>query len=460
MKKSSKDEADKMEKVISLAKRRGFIFSGSEIYGGFSGMWDYGPFGVTLKENIKRLWWRMFVEERDDIYGLDSAILMRSDVWRTSGHTENFADPLVEDLKTGKRFRADHLLENAGFEASKMNIEEMNSAIADNDIKSPDNNNLSEVKSFNMMFETSIGAVFSEENKSYLRPETAQGIFANFKNVYDSMHPKLPFGIAQIGKAFRNEISPRDFIFRAREFEQMEIEYFVRESEWKEHFENFRKEMWRWIKALGLSEDAVHELEVPEEDRAHYSKRTIDFEFDYPFGRKELYGLAYRTDYDLKKHSEASGVDLEYIDQEGNERFIPHIIEPSLGVDRTILAVLLNGYKEDDLGGEKRVFLSLPASIAPVRVAVFPLVKNKPEITDKAKEIYKMIKNKYPNTYYDEGGSIGKRYRRQDEIGTPHCVTVDFETLEDGAVTVRNRDSGEQERVKIEELENYFKNNE
>jgi glycyl-tRNA synthetase len=301
------------------------------------------------------------------------------------------------------------------------------------------------------MFKTSVGAG-EEATDSYLRPETAQGMFVNFKNIIDSFHPSLPFGTAQIGKVFRNEIAPREFLFRAREFEQMEIEYFVRENEWEKHFEEWRKEMLDWTLSIGLSKDKINELEVPEEDRAHYSRRTIDFEYDFPFGRKELYGLAYRTDFDLRSHQNKSGVSLEYFDESSKERFIPHVIEPTFGLDRTILAILCESYTEDELGGEKRTFLKLVDDLAPVKVAVFPLLKNKLELVNKALEVHAFIKKSIPNTEFDDNGNIGKRYRRQDEIGTPYCITVDFETLENDTVTLRDRDTGKQERLKINEL--------
>lgn len=396
-----------MEKIVSLCKRRGFIFQGSEIYGGMSGMWDYGPLGVALKNNIKSLWWRMFVEDRDDMYGVDAAIMMNPKVWEVSGHVAGFADPLGD-------------------------------------------------KMFNTMFKTSVGAG-EEALISYLRPETAGGIFVNFKNVVDSMHPKLPFGIAQIGKAFRNEIAPRDFIFRAREFEQMEIEYFVDSREWERYFEIWRTAMHEWIKAVGIDAGMVHELEVSESDRAHYSKRTIDFEFDFPFGRKELYGLAYRTDFDLSAHAKSSGVDLSYVDSATGKKIVPHVIEPSLGLDRTVLATLLSAYKEDEIGGEARTYLSFQKNIAPVKAAVFPLLKNKPELVSRAREIYETLKKEHSRSagwliMWDDNGNIGKRYRRQDEIGTPACVTVDFQTLEDDTVTVRDRDSGVQTRIFMQNL--------
>lgn len=463
--------SDTMESLISLCKRRGFIFQGSEIYGGLAGTWDYGPLGVSLKNNIKKIWWKRFVEDREDMYGVDAALLMNPRTWEASGHVAGFADPLVEDLKTKKRFRADHLLEEVGVDPKGMSLADMDAKIKEKGIKSPDGNALGPVRQFNMMFKTNIGATEDGSSISYLRPETAQGMFVNFKNILDTFHPKLPFGTAQIGKAFRNEIAPRDFLFRAREFEQMEIEYFVNPKDWEKTFEHFREEVINFTKDVGLTQSKVHELEIADADRAFYSKRTIDFEFDWPFGRKELYGLAYRTDYDLKQHSEFSKVDLSYFDEENKQRFIPHCIEPSFGLDRTVLAVLADAYCEDELGtegkegegkGDKRVFLKLSPNVAPYRAAVFPLLKNKPALIDKAQEIYRMLKKEFAerglgSVDFDDNGNIGKRYRRQDEIGTPYCVTIDFDTIEkDAGVTIRNRDSGKQERVSIERLVSYL----
>ena len=397
-----------MEKIVSLCKRRGFVFPGSEIYGGLAGTYDYGPLGVVLKENIERLWLQMFRDSRDDMYGVDAAILMNPKVWEASGHVQTFADPLADG------------------------------------------------KMFNTMFKTSAGAG-EEVSTVYMRPETAGGIFTNFKNVVDSMHPKMPFGIAQVGKAFRNEIAPRDFIFRLRELSQMEVEYFVKPSDWEQAFEEWRKLMHLFAVAVGLPQAMTHELEVPDGERAHYSKRTIDFEFDYPFGRKELWGLAYRTDFDLSAHANASSTELSYIDEETNEKYIPHVIEPSLGVDRTILAVLTSAYREDTMGDETRIYLALSPKIAPVKAMVSPLLKNKSELVAKAREVRAELKKVHPAIAWDDNGNIGKRYRRQDEIGTPFCITIDFDTLGEShelkdTVTLRHRDTGEQERLTVAEV--------
>jgi len=452
-----------LEDIISLCKRRGFIYQGSDIYGGLSGTWDYGPLGVMIKDQVKRLWWERFVDNRTDMYGIDAAILMNPKVWIASGHVGGFADPLVEDLKTKKRYRADHVLESAGFSVSGKSLAEMDTMIKDNKIKSTDGNDFGDVRQFNMMFKTNIGAIESDDNVVYLRPETAQGMFVNFKNIQDTFHPKLPFGMAQIGKAFRNEIAPRDFVFRVREFEQMEIEYFVNPKNANDAFSHFQKEINEFIVDIGLDKDKLHELEIGDEDRAHYSSRTIDFEYDFPIGRKELFGLANRTDFDLKAHGEGSKVDLSYFDEETKERFIPHCIEPSFGLERTILAILSTAYDTDNIGEEERIVLRLHKNIAPYRVAVLPLVKNKEELVNKAKEVFEMVKNiasknsiAKSKVVYDETQSIGKRYRRQDEIGTPICLTVDFDSLEKGTVTLRDRDSGKQEIVKIEDLEKMF----
>ncbi len=441
-----------METIVSLAKRRGFIYQGSEIYGGLAGTWDYGPLGVQLKRNIQNLWWQTFIDNREDMHGLDAAILMNQKVWQASGHTETFVDPLCEDTVNHKRYRTDHLLQDNGVDPEGMTMQQMDEVIKEKGIKSPDGNALSESRTFNMMFKTNVGPLQDESSVSYLRPETAQGIFTNYKNVLDSFYPNLPFGIGQIGKAFRNEISPRDFVFRSREFEQMEVEYFVDPKRWEEAFEQWRSDIKNFLSELGLPEDSIHELEVPEEDRAHYSKRTIDFEFDFPHKRDELLGLAYRTDFDLMNIQNATGKSMEYTIKGTNNKFVPHVIEPSFGVERAIVAVLVSAYHEDEINGEKRVVMKFPEHIAPVRCAVSPLLKNKPELVKKAREVYKILKKKHGNVMWDDNGNIGKRYRRQDEIGTPECVVIDFQTLEDDTVTVRNRDTTEQKRVVKKDL--------
>ena len=442
-----------MEDIISLCKRRGFIYQGSDVYGGLSGTWDYGPLGVQLKRNIMNLWWRMFVDERDDIYGVDAAILMNPKVWKASGHVDTFVDPLCEDTVNHRRYRTDHILKDNGIDADGLTMEQMDEVIAEKGIKSPDGNPLSKSRTFNMMFKTSVGATESEDSVAYLRPETAQGIFTNFKNVVDSFYPDLPFGIAQQGKAFRNEIAPRDFVFRSREFEQMEIEYFVNPENWQEAFDELLKSTHEFLEALGLDPKNIHELDVPAEDRAHYSKKTIDIEYDFPIGKEELMGIAYRTDFDLMNIQRVSGKSMEYTIKGTNEKFVPHVIEPSFGVERALMAVLSSAYREDEQNGSKRVYLALPEHLAPVKFAVSPLLKNKPELVEKARELYANLSKKNPGrVMWDDNGNIGKRYRRQDEIGTPHCVVIDFQTLEDDTVTVRERDTTEQRRVSINEL--------
>ena len=443
----------KMEDIISLCKRRGFIYQGSDVYGGLSGTWDYGPLGVQLKRNIMQLWWRRFVDERDDIYGVDAAILMNQKVWKASGHVDTFVDPLCEDTVNHRRYRTDHILKDNGIDADGMTMAEMDAAIAEKGIKSPDGNPLSQSRTFNMMFKTHVGATESEDSISYLRPETAQGIFTNFKNVVDSFYPNLPFGIAQQGKAFRNEIAPRDFVFRSREFEQMEIEYFVDPSKWQEAFDELLAATHAFLAELGLRQEHIHELDVPPEDRAHYSKKTIDIEYDYPIGCEELMGIAYRTDFDLMNIQRVSNKSMEYTVKGTNTKFVPHVIEPSFGVERALMAVLSGAYREDEQNGEKRVYLALPEHLAPVKFAVSPLLKNKPELVEKSREVYVQLAKANPGrVMWDDNGNIGKRYRRQDEIGTPYCVVIDFQTLEDGTVTVRERDTTEQRRVKVEEL--------
>lgn len=445
-----------IDNIISLCKRRGFIFPGSEIYGGLANSWDYGPLGAQLRKNIKDFWWKNFVETREDMVGFDGAILMNPRVWEASGHVATFHDPLVEDIVTHKRYRADHLLEDAGINPSGMTIEQMGEAIKSKGLKSPDGNEFSAPRQFNMMFQTTIGTVQEEGSTVYLRPETAQAMFVNFKNVAMTTRKRLPFGIAQIGKAFRNEITPGNFVFRTLEFEQMEIEYFLEESEWSETFERWTTDIEKFAAAIGIDTTHIHRFEVPDEDRSHYSKRTIDFMFDFPFGQKELWGMAYRTNFDLTQHQTHSGQSLEFTDPDDNKRkLIPHVIEPSFGVDRTLLALLTSCYTEETVAeGDTRIVLKFLPHIAPVQVAVLPLMK-KDGMSEKAHEIAAELR-KYFRVDYDEAGSLGKRYRREDEIGTPYCVTVDYETFDDHAVTVRDRDTMQQERVKIDDLKNYF----
>jgi glycyl-tRNA synthetase len=416
-----------LEDITSLCKRRGFIFQGSEIYGGLAGTWDYGPLGVTLKKNLMDLWWKTFVEDRDDMVGVDAAILMNQKVWQASGHVDTFTDPLVECSKCRGRFRADKI------DTSKCPV-------------CGETNSFGEAREFNMMFKTQVGPIEDKNSISYLRPETAQGIFTNFKNVVDTLYPDVPFGIAQIGKAFRNEISPRDFVFRSREFNQMEIEYFIHESNWEELFEKWREDIKTFLEKAGVDMSGVTEFEVPADDLAHYSKRTIDYEFAYPHGNDELLGLAYRTDFDLQNIQRDSGKKMEYRPKDGSPAFMPHVIEPSFGVERLIMAVLVSAFKKDVQNGEERIYLKLPVNIAPVKYCVSPLLKNKPELVAEARRIYDSLKKKHP-VMWDDNGNIGKRYRRQDEIGTPYCIVVDFQTLEDGTVTIRDRDTTEQKRV-------------
>lgn len=403
------------------------MFPGSEIYGGLANSFDYGPLGVELKNNIKNAWWKRFVHERDDMAGIDAALIMNPKVWEASGHLKEFSDPLVECDKCKRRFRADHI------EGKKC----------------PDcGGKLGESRQFNLMLKSFLGVTEDSASTVYFRPETAQAMFVDFKNVLDTTRRKIPFGVAQIGKAFRNEVTPGNFIFRTREFEQMEIEYFIpipkEDNEWEKHFDYWQKEMWAWCtEELGIEKKNLHDCECEPQNRAHYSKKTIDIEYDYPFGRSELYGLAYRTDFDLKNHF----AEPPYEDPDTKEKFYPHVIEPTFGVDRSVLAVLLDAYKEE----KERVVLKLKPKLAPYKVAVFPLLKNKPELVKKAGEVYKMLKKEF-NTAFDDRGNIGKRYYSQDEIGTPFCVTVDFESLERNDVTLRDRDTMKQRRVKLVNL--------
>jgi glycyl-tRNA synthetase len=562
---SAPSDSQRMEKIVSLCKRRGFIFQSSEIYGGLNGAWDYGPLGVELKRNLKNYWWRVMVHERDDVVGMDGSILMNRAVWKASGHEETFTDPMVDCLLTGKRFRADQIEPQTGIvyyysgAVDLSEFEQMFDRVTDSrapNVKdeihknknrvfsmitdwqvSPDPNYkkmasavLSEIRkdkriasdqsysvllprgkpvesahkiatqfyvqrgvqrpelqderneklektirynpengslltaprAFNLMFKTYVGATEDESSVTYLRPETAQSIFVQFKNVLEVSRKKLPFGIAQIGKTFRNEINPRNFTFRSREFEQMELEYFCRAEEGMKWLDYWLEERLKFYENIGIPRTKLHAHEIPDEERAFYSKGTYDIEFDFPFGRQELEGVAYRTDYDLQQHQKASGKSLEYFDEETKQRFIPHVVEPSAGVDRTVLALICEAYDEDTAPDEKgkletRIVLRFHPRMAPIKCAVFPLLKNKEPLVAKAKEIVDLLRP-HMNVFYDEGGAIGRRYRRQDEIGTPFAVTVDFETLGEkdpalrDTVTLRDRDSMKQERVPITEL--------
>lgn len=440
--------AVKLEDLVSLCKRRGFIFPGSDVYGGMAGTWDYGPLGVSLKKKIMNSWWNFWVEKREDMYGVDAAIIMNPKTWVASGHTATFSDPLVECLECHGRFRADKLADGINESVTTEEFKKLN-------VKCPTcgKTNWGPIRKFNMMFSTHVGPIVDDTSIAYLRPETAQGIFTNYKNVVDSIYPSIPFGVAQQGKAFRNEISPRDFVFRSREFEQMEIEYFVHPDTWEENFEKLLKSVHEFLEEkMELPKDMIHELEVAPADRAHYSKRTVDVEFDYPIGREELMGIAYRTDFDLQNIARESGKNMEYRDKFTGETFVPHVIEPSFGVERLLMAILTVAYTEEEKDGKKRVFLKLPKDLAPYRFCVSPLLKNKPELVAKAQEVYKKLREKYGNVTWDDSGNIGKRYLKQDEIGTPECVVIDFDSLEDDSVTIRDRDTTEQKRVKISEL--------
>lgn len=445
-----------LDTIVSLCKRRGFVFQASEIYGGLAGFYDYGPLGVELVNNIKQEWWRAMVREQDNIFGVDGAIIQNTKLWEASGHVAGFTDPLVEDTVTHKRYRADHL---AGVDSN--DLEELTKLLKDK--KSPDGNPLGPVRTFNMMMKTYVGPVESSESTAYLRPETAGSIFTNYENVRETMRAKLPFGVAQIGKAFRNEISPRDFIFRVRELEQMEMQYFIRPETQDENYQKWRDFAWDFIiNRMGIAEANIQWHEHEDGERAHYAAAAHDVYFKFPQGFKELMGTHNRTDFDLGNHQRVSGKDLQYFDDETRERFLPNVIESSMGVGRMFMAILTDAYHEEEVNGETRVVLKLKPSMAPYRVAVSPLLKNKPELVEKAREVYAMLKKEFGNVMWDDNGNIGKRYRRQDEIGTPYCVVIDFNTLEGSAsgkegdtkdtVTVRNRDTTEQTRQSIADL--------
>ena len=439
-------DAQRMERIVSLCKRRGFIFQSSEIYGGLNGVWDYGPLGTELKRNLKNYWWRVMVHERDDVVGLDGSILTHPATLKASGHVDTFTDPMVDCRSCKARLRADQIKNKKG----------------ENQCPNCGGKDLTEPRAFNLMFQTQMGASADPDAIAYLRPETAQSIFVQFKNVLDTSRKKLPFGIAQIGKAFRNEINPRNFTFRSREFEQMELEYFCRPNDGMQLLEYWKEERLKFYENIGIPRAKLHVLNVPDADRAFYSKGTYDIEYEFPFGRQELEGVAYRTDYDLTQHQTASGKSLEYFDDETKEKFIPHVVEPSAGVDRTVLAMICEAYTEDQAPDDKgkmetRTVLRFQPRMAPVKCAIFPLLKNKEPLVAKAKEVVDLLRP-HMSIFYDESGAIGRRYRRQDEIGTPFGVTIDFETLGEkgdelkNTVTLRDRDSMKQERVAIKDL--------
>ena len=448
-----------LEKIISLSKRRGFIFPGSEIYGGLANTYDFGPLGTELKRNLINLWWKTFVTNRSDMYGLDTSILMSPKVWEASGHTANFTNVMIDCLTCHFRTRADQLIEDAVPEMKNVEgkpLTELDQLIADQAIKCPKcgNKTWTKVRNFNQLFETQIGIITEGKNTAYLRGELAQGMFVDFKQILDSVHPKLPFGLAQSGKVFRNEITMGKFTFRTLEFDLAEFEYFVKPDEWETHFEYWKKAMYDFAISLGLPADKLRWRAHTKEELSHYSSRTEDLEYQFPWGFKEMWGLAYRTDFDLKSHSEKSGVDLHYTDPYTNEKFIPHVIEPTFGLSRLLTIILMNAYFEDT--EKQRVVMKLPQALAPYKVAVFPLVGNKEELSLKAKAIFTDLQ-KTMSVVLDERGNIGKRYFTQDEVGTPYCVTVDYQTLEDDTVTVRERDTATQIRVKTADLHSALK---
>lgn len=450
-----------MEKLVSLAKRRGYVFPGSEIYGGLANSWDYGPLGTELKNNIKKYWWKNFVQDQHDVVGLDAAIIMNSSVWEASGHVGGFSDPLMDCKSCKTRHRADKLIEETLFSRGEeeqvegLSNEALKQKVIDLDVKCPKcgETDFTDIRQFNLMFQTHQGVTQDNTSVVYLRPETAQGIFVNFKSIQTASRKKVPFGIAQIGKAFRNEITPGNFIFRTREFEQMELEFFCHPDNSMDQFKYWKEYCWKWAQEFGLKKDSIRMRDHDDEELSHYSSATSDIEFKFPFGWGELWGVAHRGDFDLTRHQEHSGKDMKYMDPTTNEKYVPHVIEPSLGVGRVALAFLLDAYTEEDLdNGDSRVVLKLDNRLAPVKVAVLPLSK---KLAEKAQEVFDGVCGHFACDY-DESQSIGKRYRRQDEIGTPFCVTVDFDTPEDQAVTVRHRDSMEQERVPLDQLVNYI----
>ncbi len=447
---------DTMKKVVALAKRRGFIFPGSQIYGGLANTYDYGPLGAELLRNIRNYWWDYFVTKRENIYGLETSILMNPKVWESSGHTETFTDALIECKQCHQRTRADHLIENKlkDTKVEGKSLDELQKLIDKNQIKCPSCGqfNWTSIREFKLLFETKIGIVPESQSLAYLRGETAQGMFVDFKQILDTMSPKLPFGLAQSGKCFRNEITQGQNVFRTLEFDLAEFEYYVKESDWEKEFEFWKKEIQKFALSLGVKKDRIKWRSQTKDELSHYSKRTEDLEYKFPFGYGEWFACAYRTDYDLKNHMEKSGVDLRYTDPKTGEKFIPHVIEPTFGLSRTMLVLLIDAYTEE----KDRIVLKLDPKIAPYKVAVSPLLGNKKELTSKAREIFESLSREF-SCRWDAHGNIGKRYRRQDEAGTPWCVTVDFETLKDDSVTIRDRDTMKQERIKIDKLLPYIK---
>ena len=445
-----------MEKIVALCKNRGFVFSGSEIYGGLSNTWDYGPLGVEFKNNVKKAWLKKFVQESKYNVGLDSAILMNPQAWVASGHVGGFSDPLMDCKDCKTRHRADNLIEDNGGNANGMSFEEMSNYIKENNIKCPDcgSSNFTDIRNFNLMFKTFQGVTEDAKNEIYLRPETAQGIFVNFANVQRTTRKKIPFGVAQIGKSFRNEITPGNYTFRTREFEKMELEFFCKpgtDLDWFHYWKDFCK---NWLLTLGIKEENIRLRDHSKEELSHYSNATTDIEFLFPFGWGELWGIADRTDYDLTQHQNCSGKSLEYFDPQTNERYLPYVIEPSLGADRVGLAFLCDAYDEEQIGdNDNRIVLRLHPALSPFKAAILPLSK---KLSENTQTVYDIL-SKHFMVEFDESGSIGKRYRRQDEIGTPFCLTYDFDSLEDGCVTIRDRDTMKQERVKIEKLVKYIK---
>ena len=447
-----------MDQIVALCKNRGFVYPGSDIYGGLANTWDYGPLGVELKNNVKRAWWKKFVQECPYNVGLDSAILMNPQVWVASGHVGNFSDPLMDCKSCKTRHRADKLIEDTGVNPAGWSFEKMKAYIDEQDIRCPQcgERNFTDIRTFNLMFKTFQGVTEDAKNELYLRPETAQGIFVNFANIQRTSRKKVPFGVAQIGKSFRNEITPGNFTFRTREFEQMELEFFCKPGTDLEWFDYWKNTCHQWLLALGMRDENLKLRDHEKEELSHYSKATTDFEFRFPFGWGELWGVADRTDYDLTQHINQSGQKLEYFDPESGEHYVPYVIEPSLGADRVVLAFLCDAYDEEVVDAEKndtRVVLRLHPALAPFKAAVLPLSK---KLSDGAKEVYEALAREFM-VDFDDAGSIGKRYRRQDEIGTPYCVTFDFDSLEDGCVTVRDRDTMSQERVAVTALSAYLR---